>query len=233
MSSELPLIDPSSSRRPVSSRREAVDELAALRARLKRLRRQEEHARITNANATKRSASIEKVRKEIKTSVVVPLPPASSPRQQQQAAESHATSSTSGQAKSGREALQEHRREKVLDMRREHLLNQCKIGITRNELLAASQEIKRHVIEGEHHARKAQFLCQAEKASVVTAMRRSYHNKLDRESAECQAEIAKLQKEERELRARLDKARHAMSSKEDVGEERRREEITETKEQDT
>ena len=110
---------------------------------------------------------------------------------------------------SAKDALHEHRREQALELRREHLLNQCKIGITKNELLAASLEIKRHVVECEHHAKDAQFRCQAEKASLATAMRRAFNKKVERENAECLAEIAKLQKEERTLQLKLNKARNA------------------------
>lgn len=219
MMSTLPLIAEQSPHstvggRPTSHRR-AVTELDALRHRLKRLRQQEEHARITNENAAKRTASIEAARRQVKASTIVSLPPATTSstssrrrhagageEQQPSDEQQHSISSVSA-----RDALREQRRARVLDMRREHLLNQCRIDITRNEMLAASLEIKKHVADGDNHRREVVEQCQARKAVMGQDMRSAYQTMIERDECQCRAEIAKLLSEERMLRSKLEKAK--------------------------
>jgi hypothetical protein len=196
-----------------------VTELDALRHRLKRLRRQEEHTRIINENTVKRTASIEAARQQVKSSTIVPLPPATTPQSSSSSRRRPAgepideqQSSSAGVAKastSARDALREQRRARVLDMRREHLLNQCRIDITKNEMLAASLEIKKQIADGESHRREVIEQCQARKAVMAQDMRSAYQTLLDRDECQCRAEIAKLLNEERKLRGKLEKTKAA------------------------
>ena len=210
MSTELPLIEMSSARRPLSSHRQIADELEALRHRLKKLRRHEEHVRLVHQNEAKRSASNDRARKAVKSSVVA-LPPATSPRRQEPVKNEAASTSSSTTQRTARVALHEQRREHVIDMRREHLLNQCKIGILKNELLVASLEQKKVVLEVERKAKQMRLQSQAEKAHVVQSMRRSYRELVESDMSSCLAEIEKLRKEEDELRARLQQAKSESS----------------------